>query len=462
MFLLYSVMQGDGKQPQSSSSNSSNSPSAEGPIAVRRHPRLRIDKMAAVPTQNCNTDLATQKAILEQLFLKREIEGDFWYVVVAEWVEQLKRYVGIPSARKFYHNRSHPGPIFTRRDYAHTVDVVHEDAWRMLVQWYGIADGHRPMKLVVYSYSRAQEIEHNLNSFKVMLANAPPEEFHNIRFSKLEKIGHIEWKLREIYQIHKNEKSRIWAKSDSDSEWQLTLDRDKAVGKALNIDSDFTRPIIALEMCKGDGVWRNSPGSSVCTQDVAVGPLYERNIFDDITSTWEVDIHEQIDHLGKSMIDNLHVNFNAFVQRAKDYVDERDTNLRHRERNLCVRESYIDNLEKTLKEKGKILDSTLQDYKNLIQINEEKIESFESEHLRTMEEMEVTFDQRLIELNKQRDAFEKERENFHDELQVICGNLTRNIRLIKIKVWESNGLLTIISRYDVDSETKTSNKTATP
>jgi restriction endonuclease S subunit len=143
-------------------------------------------------------------------------------------------------------------------------------------------------------------------------------------------------------------------------------------------------------------------------------------------------------------------------------VDERDTNLRHRERNLCVRESYIDNLEKTLKEKGKILDSTLQDYKNLIQINEEKIESFESEHLRTMEEMEVTFDQRLIELNKQRDAFEKERENFHDELQVICGNLTRNIRLIKIKVWESNGLLTIISRCDVDSETKTSNKTATP
>jgi hypothetical protein len=79
-----------------------------------------------------------------------------------------------------------------------------------------------------------------------------------------------------------------------------------------------------------------------------------------------------------------------------------------------------------------------------------------------MEEMEVTFDQRLIELNKQRDAFEKERENFHDELQVICGNLTRNIRLIKIKVWESNGLLTIISRYDVNSETKTSNKTATP
>jgi len=226
-------MQGDAKQPQSSSSNSSNSPSAEGPIAVRRHPRLRIDKMAAVPTQNCNTDLATQKAILEQLFLKREIEGDFWYVVVAEWVEQLKRYVGIPSARKFYHNRSHPGPIFTRRDYAHTVDVVHEDAWRMLVQWYGIADGHRPMKLVVYSYSRAQEIEHNLNSFKVMLANAPPEEFHNIRFSKLEKIGHIEWKLREIYQIHKNEKSRIWAKSDSDSELQLTLDRDKAVVKAI-------------------------------------------------------------------------------------------------------------------------------------------------------------------------------------------------------------------------------------
>lgn len=412
-------MQADPDTTSGSANTCNPHSNTETPTAVYRgHTKYCTAKMAAVPSQNINTDLPTQKAILEQLFLKKEIEGDFWYVVVAEWLEQLKRYIGIQSSRKFlYHTRSHPGPIITRRDYAHTVDVVHEDAWRMLVQWYGLADGHRPMKLVVYAYSRAQEIEHNLNSFKVMLSNAPVEEFHNVRFSKLEKVGHVEWKLRDIYQIHKNEKTRLWAKSDSDSDWQLLVDRDKSIGKILNIDSDFTRPIIAMEICKEDGVWRNSPGSAPEVHDFAVGPLHERNIFDDITSNWEVDIHEQIDHLGKSMVENLHVNFNAFVQRAKEYVDERDNNLRQRERNLCLRECYVDNMEKTMREKEKKLDSAIEDYENLIKINEEKIENFEQEHTRKMEELETVFDSRLVELNRQRDIFEHERENFHDELQ---------------------------------------------
>lgn len=85
------------------------------------------------------TDLLTQRTILEHLFLKRPTEGEFWYVIVAEWIEQLKRYIGLPTTRKFYHQRTNPGPIITRRDYAHTVDVVHEDAWRMMIQ-YGLTD----------------------------------------------------------------------------------------------------------------------------------------------------------------------------------------------------------------------------------------------------------------------------------------------------------------------------------
>ncbi|GFO35081.1 ubiquitin carboxyl-terminal hydrolase 15, partial [Plakobranchus ocellatus] len=110
-----------------------------------------------------------QKSVLEHLLDRELVEGDFWYVIVAEWLEQLKKFVGINSGRKYYKSQracSPPGPIVTRRDYAHTVDVVHEDAWRALLQWYGLAEGHKAMKLVVYKYARGPEIEHNINSFK--------------------------------------------------------------------------------------------------------------------------------------------------------------------------------------------------------------------------------------------------------------------------------------------------------
>ncbi|KAK3095265.1 hypothetical protein FSP39_012394 [Pinctada imbricata] len=229
------------------------------------------------------TDLLTQKAILEQLFLKSPVEGEFWYVIVAEWLEQLKRYIGIPTTRKFYHQRSHPGPLITRRDYAHTVDVVHEDAWRMMVQWYGLADGHKPIKLVVYSYTRAPDIEHNLNSFKLMLSDSPPEDFHNVKFSKMEKVGHIEWKLRELYRVTQETKTRLWAKPDSDGDWRILLYRDKTIGKELGIDSDFIRPIIALEISNENGEWQKKPEGSMAVSSNPAGPFYERSIFDDLT-----------------------------------------------------------------------------------------------------------------------------------------------------------------------------------
>merc|ERR1711962_1236021 len=66
-------------------------------------------------------DIQAQRAVLENLLERKLVEGDFWYVIVAEWLEQLKKFLGICSNRKYYGQRpsSPPGPIVTRRDYAH-------------------------------------------------------------------------------------------------------------------------------------------------------------------------------------------------------------------------------------------------------------------------------------------------------------------------------------------------------
>ena len=306
-------------------------------------------------------DLVAQKAILEQLFDRKFVEGEYWYVLLAEWIEHLKKYIGISSTRKYYQKRvsSPPGPIMTRRDYAHTVDAVHEDAWRMLVQWYGLAEGHKPMKLVVYNYSRAAEIEHNLNSFKVMLTTSPLEDFHNVRFSKMEKVGHVESKIRDLYRIPKSHASRLWAKADVDSDWKPLFCRDKAIGKCLEIDSDFTRPICALEVNDGDGVWSHSPEHVEANYDFPVGPLYEHNLFEDVTCSWEVDIHEQIEQIGKSFLEKLHANFSGFVMRAREYVDDRENHVREREREMCDRETVTDRLNVRLQEKERHLNNEI-------------------------------------------------------------------------------------------------------
>lgn len=344
-------------------------------------------------------DPHAQKVVLEQLFDRTLSEGDFWYVVVAEWLEHLKKYLGIASTRKYYQKRvtTLPGPIATRRDFAHTVDVVHEDAWRMLIQWYGLSEGHKPMKLVVYRYARGPEIEHNINTFKLMLTTSPPEDFHNVRFSKMEKVGHVEWRVRQLYAVPQHQESRLWARADPDSEWRPILARDKCVGRVLDMDSDFTRPVLALELLEEDNVWNHPPEGAVDSlmdlstlhgepdpasslpQDYPAGPLYEHSLFDDITSAWEVDIHDQIDSMGKTFLERLHSNFAVFVQRARDYVSDREAHLRERERQITAREAVTERLASRLEEKERRLAAELNACEEKIKVRvtisvEERIE----------------------------------------------------------------------------------------
>ncbi|XP_060554299.1 uncharacterized protein LOC132715323 [Ruditapes philippinarum] len=362
-------------------------------------------------------DPLTQRAVLEGLFERRLVEGEFWYVVVAEWLEQLKKYLGVPNTRKMYHQRVHPGPIISRRDYAHTVEMVHEDAWKLLIQWYGIAEGHKSLKLVVYNYSRAPEIEHNLNNCKMMMTKSAIEDFHNLKYSKMEKVGHIEWKLRQLYNIAVPTKSRLWAKPDTDGSWRPLLVRDKAIGKVLNIDSDFIRPFFALEVLDSSGQWKNEPEGAKETQDVPIGVLYDHDIFEDVTSTWELDIHDQIDHIGRDFIDRLHINFGSFVQKAKDYVEERDAILRERERKVSSKEAHLDNVREDLEDQRDNLELEVEAYTRRRLVYEQKEIKLDQEYDQKKLELEEQARKRKEELDRECANFQKAKDNFDTELK---------------------------------------------
>lgn len=391
--------------------------------AVHRHSLSdrRSSAMAASPPDEFSSnspEILRQKNLIQQCLDRDLVEGEFWYVVVAEWLEQLKRYLGIPSTRKFYHQRTHPGPIVTRRDYAHTVDVVHEDAWKMLVKLYTVSEGHKPMKLVVYSYARAPEIEHNLNSFKVMVCNAPIEDFHNVRFSKMEKVGHVEWQIRDLYHIDNSKVTRLWAKPDVDSDWRTLFNRDLPVGKALGIESDFTRSIVAMEICDSDGLWSNSPDDTDTTQDNPIGQIGRSDIFQDVTTTWEADIFEQIEGVGRTLVSRLHDSFSSFVDKAKDYISDREIRVRDRERDVSNRESRLESLKLRLKDKEETLDAEIEICRNRIEdFDRRKIEQ-EGEYVAKKNEMETTIKERLEEVNKERYHFDEARRNFQTEMEV--------------------------------------------
>ncbi|XP_050398389.2 uncharacterized protein LOC126816176 [Patella vulgata] len=371
-----------------------------------------------VPSTN-SPEPTTQRSIVEQLLDKKLAEGDFWYVVVAEWLEHLKKYLGIASTRKYYQNKaaSPPGPIHTRRDYAHTVDFLHEDAWRMLVSWYGLAEGHKPMKLVVFGYKRGAEIEHNLNSFKVMLSTSPAEDFHNVRFSKMERAGHIEWKVRELYRTPNSQQTRLWAKADVDSDWQPVLHRDRSMGKILGVDSDFTRPIVAMEVCSREGGWKSPPEGVEPTNELPFGPLYEHSIFDDVTTAWEIDIHDQIEQIGKNFIEKLHGSFSGFVHKSKEYVEEREGHLREREREMYERESVTDKLTGRLQDKERRLNEELETCETKTREFESRRLQLEKEFLEKVEKVEKNLEERTTELEKQKTQLEKEKNNFEEEMK---------------------------------------------
>ncbi|KAK7109528.1 uncharacterized protein [Littorina saxatilis] len=391
-------------------------------------------------------DPHAQKAVLEQLLERSLSEGDFWYVVVAEWLEHLKKYLGIASTRKYYQKRvtTLPGPIMTRRDFAHTVDVVHEDAWRMLIQWYGLAEGHKPMKLVVYRYARGPEIEHNVNTFKLMLTTSPTEDFHNVRFSKMEKVGHIEWRVRQLYGVPQHQESRLWARADADSEWRPVTARDKAVGRALDMDSDFTRPVLALELLEDDNVWNHPPEgaldslldlqtlhgeadpSSSLPQDYPAGPLYEHSLFDDITSAWEVDIHEQIEHMGKGFLERLHSNFAVFVQRARDYVADREAHLRERERQISAREAVTERLASRLEEKELRLTAELT-------ACEDKIKEYERRRLELEKEMSERKETADKELQREREALQLEKRVLENDKEKLSQEIKKMAELHEVQ-----------------------------
>ncbi|XP_013396002.1 uncharacterized protein LOC106163078 [Lingula anatina] len=369
-----------------------------------------------------------QRALIEPMFHRPYMEGDFWYGITLEWMHSWKTYVGIlskkgsrPAGRRGEREKSSdgqgasggsggpPGGIFTAKlQHSHGLAMVPEDAWNTLFGWYGLADGHHIEKCAVYNYGDKVEIEVNHNPFKVMLSNSlkdPACECHIIRFSKAERVGHIEWKIRETFHVKRSVQTRLWGRLEGE-DWQPLFDREKTIGKLLDIDSDFIKPDLALEVSDADSIWRGRPARAENTQMNAVGQFYKFSIFEDLSQSWEKDVHDQIDLIGRNLIQKMHQNFNNFMNRARDNLTERELGIQDSERHLEERENEIAEKMKLLEEREVKLGAQISQHnQNVVAFNKDR------------EVMVAQMEEERQELKKNRDEFETEKKDFQDELK---------------------------------------------
>ena len=127
----------------------------------------------------------------------------------------------------------------------------------------------------------------------------------------MEKIGHIEWKARQLYHVPVTRASRVWGKTtNTDTQWRPLFRRDAAVGKVLELESDFLRSSLLLEVADEEGSWVNAPDQTVPLPEgfkvtSPSGSLLERSFFEDVTTGWEHEVHQQI---GKEIRDSSPIN----------------------------------------------------------------------------------------------------------------------------------------------------------
>lgn len=331
-------------------------------------------------------DPAAQRAIVESMLNKRLVEGEFWVTILSEWFHLWKKYVGLGlSQRKSDHSSRGlpppPGNVYTMSKSApRNSELIHEEAWRILVGWYGLAEGQKVIKHVVYSYGDRLEIERNFNTFCFYLHVSDPQSAPQfditpvLRCSKLEKVGHLEWRARQLFQIPANRVTRLWGKTiETDPLWKPLLRRDRPIGKVLELDSDFLRSSLALDVCEPDGSWCHRPSEVLKLPqefpDHAMGRLCEQSIFENPTSGWEADVHDQIDQMGRVFMRQLHQSFSGFVIRAKDYVEENQVVQRIQEQKMLQREEHLREQERLLDVRELELNTRIEDHSEMVKVH---------------------------------------------------------------------------------------------
>ncbi|XP_068600050.1 ubiquitin carboxyl-terminal hydrolase 11 [Brachionichthys hirsutus] len=207
--------------------------------------------------------LEAQLREIESLLRQCELRaGDSWYVVERRWFQQWKEFVenGDQNSSSF------PGQInntelFEDLDSYHLKErlvenedfmLVPADAWRKLLDWYGMVDGQPPLERKVVDLPSTLKVEvYPVEIFLCLHSNM--EKVISSQFSRTDDIQSVRRTICEAFSVPPASECRLWMKSSDGSCERLRNVHVSVLDACLS--SGMT---VIMETRNADGTWPSS------------------------------------------------------------------------------------------------------------------------------------------------------------------------------------------------------------
>ncbi|XP_060566738.1 ubiquitin carboxyl-terminal hydrolase 15-like isoform X2 [Ruditapes philippinarum] len=212
-------------------------------------------------------DVETQKSIVANQLQKPLIKGETWYIIDVKWFKQWKSYVGYESKDHCNEGEesAHPGhidntPILqegTDKLKEHLIDdldygLVPEECWQMLLSWYGLLEGQKPLPRKVIeegTYSKSLKVEVYPWHIKIC-DNSKPDAVITKLFSRSDTIRNLEEEMRREFSISNDKEVRLWSRYMTNTYEQLTKKDNTLQDAGL-----YQGQLIVIEQKNPDGTW---------------------------------------------------------------------------------------------------------------------------------------------------------------------------------------------------------------
>ncbi|XP_060596713.1 E3 ubiquitin-protein ligase TRIM36-like isoform X2 [Ruditapes philippinarum] len=212
-------------------------------------------------------DVNTQKSFVGNQLQKPLIKGETWYIIDVKWFKQWKSYVGYESLDHFNvgEESANPGPIDntpifqegTDKLKEHLIDdldygLVPEECWQMLLSWYGLLEGQKPLPRKVIeqgTYSKSLKVEVYLWHLKIY-DDSNPDDVITKHFSRSDTICKLEEVMRREFSIPSDKEVRLWNRFMTNMYEQLTKKHYTLQDAGL-----YQGQFIVIEQKNPDGSW---------------------------------------------------------------------------------------------------------------------------------------------------------------------------------------------------------------
>lgn len=168
--------------------------------------------------------LEAQKSSIKPLINTPLKINDTWYLIDSKWFKQWQKYVNYENQNTPVNSSDYPGPVDNSAlfkdgskrlkeglmegvDY----DLVPENAWYLLLQWYSLTQGQDPIARKVINqgtYTDSLVVEVDTKDLKVFKYNST--DFKLISFSEADSIEDVEKTVKKVLGIAEKEEIRMW------------------------------------------------------------------------------------------------------------------------------------------------------------------------------------------------------------------------------------------------------------